>query len=245
MPYYKEKFLNDAVFCLRNANLTVEDQERVARIFGDNLQWSPNSIDTSQDLYIEDHTRHLDAILSRSSNSTILPWHMEHVFRKNPVVSGIWNMQLFTCDNNFGKTYFVDTAKLFNELNKDYKDFLLKVTLKPDQKNGFQDLKLVQKHRVTEENVIRFPFPLHNNFIFYKFDGEDIDDQIYNKYKEIYAFIDEKIRNDESIRLEQKWQQGDLIIVDLFKMAHAVTGGFTPDQRKFTGIFGAEKSWGV
>jgi alpha-ketoglutarate-dependent taurine dioxygenase len=245
MPYYKEKFLNNAVFCLRNANLTVEEQERVARVFGDSLQWSPNSIDTSKDLYVEDHSRHIEAINSRGPNGTILPWHMEHVFRNNPVVSGIWNMQLFTCDNNFGKTYFVDTSKLFNELSKDYQDFLLKVTLKETKSGENLFIDMVQNHRITNEKVIRFPFPLHHNAEIFQFDGKEITESILDKYNEVYDFIENKIRTDESIRFEQKWQQGDLLIVDLFKMAHAVTGGFTPDQRKFTGIFGAEKTWGV
>lgn len=245
MPYYKDKFLTDAVFCLRNANLTIDQQEEVARIFGDSLNWYPNSIDPSQDLYVENHARHIESIMSRDAYDTILPWHMEHVFRTNSIVSGLWNMQLFTCNNKFGKTYFVDTAKLFNNLNKRDQDFMLKVKLK--DKGGKEDLfiDLVQKHRITNENVIRFPFPRHHDVELFQFDGKDFDASILQEYKEIYGFIYNKITTDESIRFEQMWQQGDLLIVDLFKMAHAVTGGFMPEERKFTGIFGAEKTWKV
>lgn len=245
IAYYKDKFLKDAVFCLRNANLTVEEQEKVARIFGDHLQWYPNSVDPSKDLYVENHERHMEAIVSRDAYSTILPWHMEHVFRENPIVSGLWNMQLFTCDNIFGKTYFVDTAKLFNQLNIKDKEFITKVRLKETvgQKDLF--INLVEKHRVTGENVIRFPFPFHHNTELFEFDGKDFDESILQEYNELYGYIYNKITTDESIRFEQRWQQGDLLIVDLFKMAHAVTGGFMPDQRKFTGIFGAERTWNI
>ena len=34
-----------------------------------------------------------------------------------------------------------------------------------------------------------------------------------------------------------EWKQGDFVIVDLFKMAHAVYGGFEPEDREFSGFW--------
>jgi hypothetical protein len=38
-----------------------------------------------------------------------------------------------------------------------------------------------------------------------------------------------------------RWQQGDLIIPDMFKLAHAVTGGFKSEDREFRGIWAYQK----
>ena len=46
------------------------------------------------------------------------------------------------------------------------------------------------------------------------------------------------IEKDESIRIVHDWKQGDLVLMDAFKLAHAVTGGFKPEDREFTGIWG-------
>jgi hypothetical protein len=35
-----------------------------------------------------------------------------------------------------------------------------------------------------------------------------------------------------------KWQQGDLAVPDLYKLAHSVSGGFTKNQRTLSGQFG-------
>jgi alpha-ketoglutarate-dependent taurine dioxygenase len=50
--------------------------------------------------------------------------------------------------------------------------------------------------------------------------------------------IEDIVWNNEDIRIVHRWQQGDLVIPDLFKLAHAVTGGFRPEDREFRGIWG-------
>ena len=35
-----------------------------------------------------------------------------------------------------------------------------------------------------------------------------------------------------------KWQEGDLAVPDLYKLAHSVSGGFTKNQRTLFGQFG-------
>ena len=43
--------------------------------------------------------------------------------------------------------------------------------------------------------------------------------------------------NNLNIRIVHKWKQGDLVIPDMFVMYHALTGGFSSDEREFVGIW--------
>ena len=41
-----------------------------------------------------------------------------------------------------------------------------------------------------------------------------------------------------------KWQEGDLAVPDLYKLAHSVSGGFVENQRTLQGQFGKATPWG-
>jgi alpha-ketoglutarate-dependent taurine dioxygenase len=56
-------------------------------------------------------------------------------------------------------------------------------------------------------------------------------------FKSLIRKIEKIIMENEDIRIVHNWQQGDLVIPDLFKLAHAVTGGFKPEDREFRGIW--------
>ena len=56
-------------------------------------------------------------------------------------------------------------------------------------------------------------------------------------FKQIKNFVFYQITKNQSIRFYHEWKQGDLVIVDLFKMAHAVYGGFLPEEREFFGYW--------
>jgi len=47
----------------------------------------------------------------------------------------------------------------------------------------------------------------------------------------------------DDICLIHEWQEGDLLIPDLFKMAHSITGGFKSINRKFYGIWATQFPW--
>lgn len=49
--------------------------------------------------------------------------------------------------------------------------------------------------------------------------------------------IASQIYKDTSIQIWIKWQQGDIILSDLFRMTHGVKGGFAPGERRFRGIW--------
>jgi alpha-ketoglutarate-dependent taurine dioxygenase len=47
----------------------------------------------------------------------------------------------------------------------------------------------------------------------------------------------------DDICLIHEWQEGDLLIPDLFKMAHSITGGFDSRKRKFRGWWATKNNW--
>ena len=57
-------------------------------------------------------------------------------------------------------------------------------------------------------------------------------------YEEMMNFIQEQILYNLDIRIVHKWKQGDIVMPDMYKMCHAVSGGFDSKDRQFTGIWG-------
>ena len=246
---YKDKLINDSVICFRNANLTQEEQFSFAKKLGKSIGWSLLN-DTSE--YIENHVRKSD--IKHGPEDIIVEWHVEHTYYINPIVASTWNMYNFKTDNNNGKTYFVDTSVVFNMLSKEEQDFLTNsIITEPDVvreaqlNNGFvseftnlaDNYSIIAPHWLTGKPVIRFtilPAPLMVKLVSYNGQTPAKDDMAY--FESLIRKIEDIIWNNEDIRIVHKWQQGDLIIPDLFKLAHAVTGGFRPEDREFRGIWG-------
>jgi alpha-ketoglutarate-dependent taurine dioxygenase len=50
-------------------------------------------------------------------------------------------------------------------------------------------------------------------------------------------WIQDQLSQNLSIRVVHKWRQGDIVVPDMYKMCHAVSGGFESKQREFKGIW--------
>lgn len=247
--YYKDKLIKDSVICFRNANLTQDEQFDLAARLGKLIGWS--LLDNKSE-YIENHVRKSD--LKSGPDDIIVEWHVEHTYYTNPIVASTWNMYNFKTDNNNGKTYFVDTGLVFEMLTSDEQEFLLNsIITEPDViresqlRSGFvsehttlaDNYPIIAKHWITEKPIIRFtilPSPLMVKLVSYK--GQSPDADAVAQFETLIRKIEDIIWNNEDIRMVHKWQQGDLVIPDMFKLAHAVTGGFNHEHREFRGIWG-------
>jgi len=248
IDYYRDKFLSDSVICFRNANLTKEEQFDFGKKLGRLMGWSLLN-DISE--YIENHARKADIV--SGPDDIIVEWHVEHTYYINPIVAATWNMYNFKTDNENGKTYFVDTNVVFEMLSDDEKEFLLNsIVTEPDflkdaqLKSGFisentnlaEQYPIIAKHWLTDKPVIRFtilPKPHIVKLVSYK--KQAPDSNVLEYFQLLIRKIEDIVDQDESIRIVHRWQQGDLVIPDLFKLAHAVTGGFKPEDREFRGIW--------
>ena len=225
---YADILLEQGVLVLRNANLSEEDQNIVQQAFGSHLGIWPRLGEGQLNLYREGHVKR--AAEGFGGDDVMLPWHMEHPQYNNPICIGFWNMHTFDIeDNENGKTYFYNMEKYYEKLFDEDKEFLNKATsYKPD----LGTFSAVGKHWYRNTPVIK---ALGDSELI-------IDEQLATEeqslaYQQLVGRITDTVENDPENRIVLKWQKGDLAIVDVYIMAHAVTGGFAPGDRKFTGLW--------
>lgn len=229
--------------------MTEEGQFDFAGKLGDLIGWS---LFNKSSKYIESHARQ-QQIASSGPDDVLVRWHIEHTYYVNPIVAATWNMYNFKTNIENGKTYFVDTGVIFEMLSEEEKQFLIDSTiceppaLKEQQINaGFasnatnlaEQYPIIKSHWLTGKPIIRFtvdPSPFMVDLALYKGREPELDTVRY--FKSLIRKIEDIIKNNEDIRIVHRWQQGDLVIPDLFKLAHAVTGGFKPEDREFRGIW--------
>ena len=240
---YKEKFLNDSILVFRNANLKFLEQSSLHKQLQSSFNFY-NFSDGRSNLhhYEENHSKR-ELIEVAGTNDILLNWHMEHTYESNPIVISTWNMINFSTDPENGKTYFVDCQKVYEDLPQNWKDFLINCkvnipfftdTFRPD------DYSPIQSHWITSTPTIRMIIGKESgkiNKLMSVNDNEPTQSQ-KDLFEEICFWIGNYVYDNEENRIIHKWQQGDLVIPDLFKLAHAVTGGFSPEDRKFIGVWG-------
>lgn len=251
IDYYKKKFLADAVFGFKNAYCDRSDQERIFQAFGDFLGWSPNTNNPSNvSNYEETHHNHMNQNNTASSNEYMLGWHVEHVTLKNDTYIGAsWCMNLFQCLPGAGYTYFVDMLKLYNSLSDSDRQFLdhaiVTLTLNKGNVETSHDYPFIQPHWLLGSNVVRSHFT-PNITKLKSISGADATAEQADRFSEIHRNILTQVYDNEDIRMVRKWQEGDMLILDMFRMAHAIGGGFNEGERKLNGIFGhSNVDWAV
>jgi alpha-ketoglutarate-dependent taurine dioxygenase len=250
---YKEIYLRDKIIVFKNANLTKEQQSELMIFFGDLLEWYPNSKNRYTADYIENHHKHMKDGIDIGKDEIMLSWHTEHVENEeNSYHGATWRMEKFDCPEDSGHTYFVDMTKMFEDLSKEDQDFLSRCINKLDtvesRYEGEErlDVKIsktfrcVNFHPITKEKTIRlwlFSQNL-NSCSLYKIDEREPNEEEKKKYSILTQRICNNVWMNEDIRMVLKWQQGDLAVPDLYKLAHSVSGGFTKNQRTLSGQFG-------
>jgi alpha-ketoglutarate-dependent taurine dioxygenase len=242
---YKDVFVNDSILVFRNANLSYEEQIVLHKKLGECFGWHTfDAEDGSTAKYIENHSNNIN-VKKVNGDEIMLNWHIEHLHYSNPIVAATWNMITFNTDTNNGKTYFVDSEKIYNRMPDEWKNFLEVCTINGKNFNA-DNFKLVKDHWITGNKVVRMKvtdlkegtedlFMVNENTP----TKEDVD-----LFNEILVWFGNEVINNEDIRIVHKWKQGDIVIPDLFKLAHAVTGGFDPADRKFIGIWGFLRTQG-
>jgi len=239
--HYKNIFLKEKVLVFRNANLSNKDHQ----IFHDKLQEKFGWHRKVKKSYTENHQRLINNTNNTfESNQIMLSWHVEHPYYTNPIVIATWNMHKFTTDSENGKTYFVDMEDLFTRLSEKDQDFMKKCITSEsvsEQKDVVKENKVVGYHWINNNPVIRISqfgdgIDFFNNLKY--INGKIPTKEENYQYVRIMKWIINQLFNNLDIRIVHKWKQGDLVIPDMYKLCHAVTGGFIPEDREFNGIWG-------
>jgi alpha-ketoglutarate-dependent taurine dioxygenase len=255
---YKEVYFRDKIIVFRNANLSKEQQEDLMVFFGDLFGWFPNSKDSTVIGYTEDHHKHMKGDVYATKEDLMLAWHTEHVQNEeDPHIGATWRMEKFECPEDSGHTYFVDMTKMFEDLSKEDQNFLSKCVNKVnttefrDTDKGIVGIKiskefdLVKSHPATGEKTIRLSLFAKDGELntLSKFDGREPNKEEKDIYRRLVSFICTQVWTNRDIRMVLRWKQGDLAVPDLFKLAHAVSGGFIENQRTLKGEFGKLLPW--
>ncbi len=245
--YYKNKFINDSFLVFRDANLSAEEHSAFHKTLGGLFGWYTNESPEDVYSYTENHS-HNDLMGLSGKDDIMLKWHIEHVYYENPIVAATWNMSIFKTDSENGKTYFVDSEKIYNMMSDDWKSFLSKCTTNTVEFDNNKDnsemvkynYEVIKNHWLTNNPLIRIRVlkddESPSNLVL--FDGNSPNNDQTKKFNEISLWFSNQIKDNEDIRVVHRWKQGDIFIPDMFKLAHAVTGGFDPKDREFTGIWG-------
>jgi alpha-ketoglutarate-dependent taurine dioxygenase len=240
---YRQKFLDDSIIVFRNANLSYDDQSLLHAELGQLFSYY---IDTQDDnktaKYIENHSER-PLIETATGDDILLPWHIEHIYSGNPKVSATWNMTKFTTDSENGKTYFIDCEKAYDSMPSDWKIFLDVCKINnPNEATdeNLDDFSPVVNHWMNNKSLLRLAPRKNKNSgttlrSVYDREPTELEKTLF---EEIFAWFGNYVYDNEEERIVHKWEQGDLLIVDIFKLAHAVTGGFSPSDREFIGMWG-------
>lgn len=102
----------------------------------------------------------------------------------------------------------------------------------------------VETHHRSQRKCVRFdPFverrssPVGRAAKVVRVNGEVPSMEDEERADRLLAHLADVIYSDESIQTWVEWDEGDIIIADLFRMAHAVRGGFAPGERVFEGMW--------
>lgn len=262
----------EGVCVLRGIDVSPEQQFEAMIALGDIFGWFPNSNAKLKNYYFENHeftiTNRLkefqiDMTNQKYKNEILVPWHIEQIGFINPAVGASWNMKIFTCDEECGKTYFVDSALIFCELNEDYTNFLEKCSFSVrcfdtdenkkndnDNENIYQKMGVLPGGELCLKPIVNHEYQKYLKMIkispsdstknilrLVSFDSREPTNSESEYFFKICNEISNRIFFDSGLRIVHKWKQHDFLIADLSRMYHSVTGGFRSEQRYFEGMW--------
>ena len=248
VDFYAEMFKENKILCFRQLNLSFEEQLCVYYAFNEYLNLYPVENDRRSFRYDEDHS-HVTNRTPNNKDDVLVPWHLEHAETVLAQCVGFWNMYKFTCGKENGRTAFVDSLDILNLFTNEERDLLDKSMIS-SCKEGELDLKNKPVHYDTIDAMASHPFlgieslrvdcSNQQKLVLVANSEPWLDEiAIFDSIKEK---VMENIEKNEKIRHYWEWSQGDLLIVDVFSLYHSVFGGFTSDQRQFTGLWSFENT---
>ena len=238
------EFKTSGLFLFRGYDMSHEEQIKIMQAIADRFDWTPGKEKKVFSRYTENHNTNMSNLDRKKMKYEILiSWHMEHIGLKNPAIGASWNMRKFNCSPEAGKTLFCDGVELCAALDKETLDFLEKCEFiwRPPNATHLEHIQLepIRKHEITGLPMVYLPAMKINGFgeYLHTYDGEEPSTEQKATFESINDAIWTDMYSNSSIHITQKWAQYDVIFVDLTRMYHAVTGGFSEDEREFSGVW--------
>jgi alpha-ketoglutarate-dependent taurine dioxygenase len=237
-------YKKDGIVGIRGLHLDEKEHIQLVKDLGDILGWYPNNSSNFNHQYIENHSTNVKASeIASDPDEVILRWHLEHVDFDAyiPLVAGVWNMHKFNCNPESGKTYFLDSRRAYETIfSIEEQQFLKKcIATWTEDEAGLEkyETTIVKPHWITGEDQIRLELHHTEETTLLTVDGNEPTDEDRSLFYVLINRFSDYVTNNEDARIVHKWEEGDILVPDLFTMAHAVTGGFNPEDREFTGYW--------
>lgn len=103
--------------------------------------------------------------------------------------------------------------------------------------------KAIQPHPITGEETLRL-CPDGSRKMLIGYDGKEATPEQQQQFQDIARRFIISVFDGDLPEFWWKWTKGDMLVPDLFAMAHAVRGGFDYKQRKFVGFWAFSNSIG-
>jgi hypothetical protein len=233
--FYFEKFKIEGFIGFKEASVSEEEQKEIFKLFCKNFDIVPNLGG-----YRENHNLSISRESGKVSRHNILvSWHYEHIENNIETAASCWNMTKFDCDKSNGITLFCDGQETMHAFNEEEIDFLKKCLVITNHKNE-EDKNYRSPIRINKTNnseLIRID-PAYIVEKLVSFDGRKPSITEISRYIQIQKKFENLLLPGSGYIKGWAWSPGDLLIIDLFRMCHAVLGGFEPHEREFIGIFG-------
>jgi alpha-ketoglutarate-dependent taurine dioxygenase len=152
-------------------------------------------------------------------------------------------MQKFKCSPDVGMTYFMDSRDVYEMLfSPEVKEFLKKskASWKAIYSGGRQiinEANVVASHWLDGRDQIRLEMHQLSSLELSKFEDKEPTSGQKEHFQDLVSKFISEVYHNEDLRIVHKWHEGDILIPDLHALAHAVTGGFSPEEREFVGFW--------
>lgn len=243
---YVKQFLDTGVLHFKMMNLSTDDQLSLFRRIGEEVGFTSENVAD-----IEDHkntfARYEKPILE---NEIFIEWHIENIHKENPQVAASWSMINYECSSSSGKTAYINMSDFYLGFPDEWKSFLKDLTINikiGNDDNGVvlvnENIKqknikhVVSDHYITKKPVLRIPL-YEEDYEVYEYKNNPLNEEQKKTFLQIQNYIQEQITYNKEIQNYISWEKGDLVIIDLFTVAHAVYGGFNLGERTFSRIWG-------
>lgn len=211
--------------------------------------------------YKENHATAISGFGEVDKDTVLVPWHVEGLFHLRPQTAGAWIMRKFECPADSGTTGFIDMSRVWEyllESKPDLADFATRSRFtsieaieghedqwKQNVSQGVDPFFIwykpyysnaaVEVSSITSQNVLRLSC---NDGYLFSVDGEPPSEDHYKLAEQLSAFVhDICVQEPEDMTSWWHWGEGDLMLVDLFRMQHAVKGGFNEGDRILHGYW--------
>lgn len=225
---YINLFLETGLLIFPKINLNKDEQSSIMQMFGQKLNWGHIT-----ESHPEDHLFTFQMIKEKNfTDDLFIDWHLEHVERVKPQIAASWKMDKFTCSNESGKTGFINASDLYDRLNDEWKNFLNNCYIKNTSHLNIERPCIIS-HLNTGRKILRM-HPYNNDEIPCRVGSNEATTADIKLYKQITEWVFDQVVKKEEGSFWWKWNEGDLILIDLSNTIHAVTGGFLPGERSFS-----------